>query len=96
MHAVPSRRTALLALVALLVCSRLPLAKDDAPKGGAKGQLAEVDARVGRELADLEAFYKHLHANPELSLMEFRTSARLAEELKKLHEAGVYPETLRV
>ena len=28
--------------------------------------------------------YQHLHANPELSLMETKTAARLAEEMKKL------------
>ena len=33
---------------------------------------------------DLVALYKHLHANPELSLQEEQTAARMAEELKKL------------
>src|SRR5262249_40071742 len=32
----------------------------------------------------LDALYKHLHTHPELSLQEEATSARLAEELKKL------------
>ena len=33
---------------------------------------------------DLVALYQHLHTNPELSLMETKTAARLAEEMKKL------------
>lgn len=32
--------------------------------------------------ADLVALYRHLHANPELSLMEEKTSARIAGELR--------------
>src|SRR5262249_9166005 len=47
-------------------------------------RLAAVDKEVAAQLSDLESLYKHLHANPELSLKEFRTSARLAEELTKL------------
>jgi hippurate hydrolase len=46
----------------------------------------DVNARVTRQLdADypaLDALYKHLHANPELSLMEEKTAARLAAELR--------------
>jgi hippurate hydrolase len=34
-------------------------------------------------LANLEALYKDLHTHPELSLMEVRTSAHLADELRK-------------
>jgi len=33
---------------------------------------------------NLEALFKHFHANPELSHREFKTSARLAEELQTL------------
>jgi hippurate hydrolase len=52
--------------------------------GGGKGQPARVNERVAAELPGLLALYKDLHSHPELSLGEFRTSARLAEELKKL------------
>lgn len=34
--------------------------------------------------ADLMSVYKHLHSNPELSMMEFETSAYLAAQLKDL------------
>ncbi|XBQ16250.1 MAG: amidohydrolase [Oceanicaulis sp.] len=32
--------------------------------------------------AHLQGLYRHLHANPELSFMEFQTAARMAEELR--------------
>lgn len=35
--------------------------------------------------AHLQGLYRHLHANPELSFMEFETAARMAQELR---EAG--------
>lgn len=41
-----------------------------------------VTALVDREYASLDALYKHLHAHPELSLMEEKTAARLAGELR--------------
>src|SRR3954468_10517749 len=44
----------------------------------------EVKKRIGTEYASLETLYKHLHSNPELSLMEVQTAARLAKELKQL------------
>ena len=46
-----------------------------------KTQLA-VDATVDAELDDLVKLYKQLHANPELSLQEVKTSAIMADELK--------------
>src|SRR4051794_16386610 len=44
----------------------------------------DVKKRVDAEYGELEKLYKHLHSNPELSLMEVQTSARLAKELKQL------------
>src|SRR5579871_325331 len=43
-----------------------------------------VKKRVDGDYAYLEALYKHLHSNPELSLREARTSTRLARELKEI------------
>lgn len=75
----------ILALLSLLLITGIPLARDASPAGLVPEQRRkDVEAQVSRELSDLESFYKHLHSNPELSLMEFRTSARLGEELKKL------------
>ena len=42
-----------------------------------------VDTTINPELDDLVKLYKHLHENPELSLQEQKTSARMAEELKR-------------
>lgn len=44
----------------------------------------EVQRILGKHYDDLEQLYKHLHANPELSYQEEKTSARLAQELRKL------------
>jgi hippurate hydrolase len=49
-----------------------------------KERTAEVRQRLETDYARLEALYKHLHANPELSLREARTSARLARELREI------------
>jgi hippurate hydrolase len=46
--------------------------------------LALVDKQLDAANKDLIGLYQHLHANPELSLMEVQTAARLAEEIKKL------------
>ena len=53
---------------------------------------ADLDGAIQPELASLEALYKHLHANPELSLHEKQTSARIAKEL----EAAGYAVTTGV
>lgn len=42
-----------------------------------------VSARVNTEYPSLFELYKHLHANPELSFHEEKTSARVAAELKR-------------
>jgi hippurate hydrolase len=47
-------------------------------------RIAEITRREAAEHASLDALYKHLHTHPELSLKEEATSARLAEELKKV------------
>lgn len=46
--------------------------------------LPAVDKIVAAELPDLVKLYTHLHANPELSLQEEKSAARMADELKKL------------
>ncbi len=49
-----------------------------------KDRKEAVQKRIAGEVDQLEAFYKQLHANPELSNQEVKTSARLAAELKEL------------
>src|SRR4051812_22144120 len=43
-----------------------------------------VRAKIDAEYASLEAIYKDLHANPELSFMEVRTASMIAAEWRKL------------
>jgi amidohydrolase len=53
------------------------------PAGWVKDRLTEVDKKLDAEIKDLVALYQHIHANPELSLMEEKTAKRLADEMKK-------------
>jgi len=52
---------------------------------GAAAPPADLDARIENEAPSLDALYRHLHQNPELSYHEVATSARIATELR---EAG--------
>jgi hippurate hydrolase len=51
---------------------------------GTRERAAEVKRRLAADRDRLETLYKHLHANPELSLQEARTAARLTRELKEI------------
>ncbi len=53
------------------------------PPGWVKDRLADVDKNLDAEIKDLVALYQHIHANPELSLMEVNTAKRLADEMRK-------------
>ncbi len=44
----------------------------------------DIRAAVSTDLPSLMDIYRDLHANPELSFQEFRTSAKLAAEVKRL------------
>ena len=46
--------------------------------------LDAVSAVVAREKDSLIGLYQHLHANPELSFQEEKTSQRVAEEMRKI------------
>ena len=56
---------------------------DDPSKPTMKDRLAALDKTIDAEVQSLVALYQHMHANPELSLMEMKTSARLADEMRK-------------
>ena len=43
-----------------------------------------LDEAIAADYAYLDALFKHLHANPELSMQEFKTSERMAEEMEGL------------
>jgi hippurate hydrolase len=60
-------------------------------------QTDQIDSLISKEYPSLDALYKHLHENPELSHQEVRTSARIAEELRKAgyqvtENFGEYPK----
>lgn len=74
------RLTALPALAALFL---IPFAGAADPSPAVK-HLPAIDKNIDADIADLLALYKHLHANPELSLQEEKSAARMADELKKL------------
>ncbi len=46
------------------------------------GLRESVASHLAADYASLDALYKHFHANPELSLLEEKTAARLATELR--------------
>lgn len=70
--------------LALLTVQAAP-GDDRSRRGEASQELAAaVKQRLTADYKHLDALYKHLHSNPELSLREARTSARLAEELKDI------------
>jgi amidohydrolase len=54
------------------------------PTAWVKERLAAVDQQLDGDIKDLVSLYQHLHSNPELSLMEVKTAARLAEEVRKM------------
>jgi hippurate hydrolase len=61
-----------------------PDAKAPAAPGWVKDRLKAVDKQLDKDIKDLVGLYQHLHANPELSLMETKTATKLAEEIKTL------------
>ncbi|HTU93209.1 MAG TPA: amidohydrolase [Gemmataceae bacterium] len=77
-----SLRTGMRIVLTVLVLG--PMAAEPSSRQNGKERLAEVKQRVNADYNRLESLYKHLHANPELSLHEARTSARLAGELKDI------------
>jgi hippurate hydrolase len=60
-------------------------------------QMEQVDPLIQKEYPSLEALYKHLHQNPEISFQEEKTMIRIAEELRKAgyevtERFGEYPK----
>lgn len=65
------RSLALLALTTLLMTA-------------APSRASELQEAIAADYPRLEALFEHLHAHPELSMQEFETSDRLAQELEAL------------
>jgi len=53
--------------------------KDDKPASA-----QQIKAEIDKNYSYLESLYKDLHTNPELSLQEEKTAARLAREMKEI------------
>jgi amidohydrolase len=73
------RYPAILAISLIFACLT---SADEKP--ALKERVAVVEKQVDGEVKDLVAFYTDLHRNPELSLMEERSAAKIAKELEKL------------
>src|ERR1017187_9383259 len=61
---------------------RAALAVAGQPLRAATGLTSAVEKRLDADYPSLEALYKDLHSHPELSLMEEKTSAKVAAELR--------------
>ncbi|MBM3878004.1 MAG: amidohydrolase [Verrucomicrobia bacterium] len=72
-----------LVAAALALFSAHPASLAQSPKAAADAVRQQVRARAEAELPTLLELYKHLHANPELSIMEEKTAARISAELRK-------------
>lgn len=64
-----------LSFLAFLVTASLPAAEP--------GTMDAVAQKVAADYPSLEKFYRDLHANPELSLLEEKTAAKVAGELRQ-------------
>ncbi len=56
--------------------------KADVAVGLSRGEIDEIFSHADQEYESLFGLYRHLHAHPELSGLEEKTSRRLAEELE--------------
>jgi hippurate hydrolase len=66
-------------------CALAPLVLAPLTRVAANPELRDVvAAKFAAEYPSLEAIYKNLHANPELSFMETKTAAIVARELRAL------------
>jgi hippurate hydrolase len=75
----------LLALAAVFGLTSAALAQNKGLEGAPlKQRTEEIKKKIDSEFDSLQALYKQLHSNPELSLQEVATAARLAKELKAL------------
>ncbi len=63
----------------LLAFSASPLLFAQSPQ-----TIKQIETFTAQNYPELDALYKHLHQNPELSLQEEKSAARMAVELKKL------------
>ncbi len=85
MHSTAHRRRGAALTLALILVPLLgvaPLASHEAFAQDASSRDRTVDAWLDEHLDGLVELYEHLHANPELSLEEAQSAARMAKELR--------------
>jgi len=90
MNGMSARAQAWMTLVAMLSLATMGFANDSRASDSRARRDMRIDEWVDRELPELLEVYRHLHANPELSLEETKTSALVAMSLR---EAGYSVET---
>lgn len=83
MPRIPQVSPILLASLAAFLLTSRGLSADP-PAAKSRDLAANVEPVLKTELPSLLELYKHLHANPELSLQEEQTGEKMAAELKKL------------
>src|SRR5436305_1491608 len=69
--------------LALVFSSLLCLSMSARAQSALAENREQIESRVQQQSSNLLDLYKHLHTHPELSFMEEKTSARVAEELQK-------------
>ncbi len=79
-----TRKLASLVTPLLFAFTATSVAAPQATNLGWSLRVTAIKEMIDSEYASLEALYKQLHANPELSLQEVATSARVAKELAAL------------
>jgi hippurate hydrolase len=79
------KHPALVCLTVALAAARLCATSTISPEEARLHDLKHaVDTKIAAEYASLEAIYKDIHANPELSFVETRTAALVAKEMRAL------------
>jgi amidohydrolase len=71
-------------MITAAVASVLPMQISRAEGTRLKDRAPEIQACIADNYEHLESLYKHFHTNPELSLQEVQTAARLGQELRAL------------
>ena len=70
--------------LAMLCCAAMSSSAFAQPRPAAVPNRAEIERAVRADMPDLLAIYREFHANPELSMQETKSAARMAEEARKL------------
>lgn len=68
----------------LLCCAAMSSSAFAQPRAPSVPARAEIERAVRADMPDLIAIYRELHANPELSMQETRSAARMAAEARRL------------